>query len=102
MRCHDFLATEFRICQTAMYVSTEKHTADEKHQRESGRRTMPAPFYLGWAVMAVLALGTADMVRQVAGSMFRGQAGTSKAEAAKPRSLPRPKLVTQRNKPEWF
>ena len=63
---------------------------------------MSAPFYLGWAVMAVLALGTADMVRLVAGSMFRGQAGTSKADTAKSRGLPRPKGLERRTRTEWF
>ena len=64
---------------------------------------MPAPFYLGWAVMAVLALGSADMVLRVASNLLRGQPNTE-ASANSRRHVPRPKTLEPRRPAEgmWF
>ena len=66
---------------------------------------MPAPFYLGWAVMAVLALGSADMVVRVAGSLLRSHpANKAEQSEVRQRHVPRPKVREPRTRSEgqWF
>jgi hypothetical protein len=86
----------------AVYVSKAEHAAGGK-QAADGEISMPAPFYLGWAVMAVLALGSADMLLRVAGNMLRGHAGANKKVEPVKRHLPKPKAVENRPRGEmWF
>jgi hypothetical protein len=75
------------------------------NRQKLGRKAMPAPFYLGWAVMAVVALGSVDILYRVAHQVMRGpHRVANKSEPAKQRFVPRPKSLAERERPEemWF